>query len=103
MWGYTPARGGGGWFACALFVVRVSPAPDREGGHARFTRAELQPTRGIQPKARDFTDNTREPLAAQPFLHCWKHVAVIPCLAIDDAIWMQTDARKRRREELSAA
>ena len=43
------------------------------------------------------------PLHFKPFFHRGKNVAVLPGLAKDHAIGMQTDARERRRKQIAAA
>ena len=74
-----------------------------ERRHAGFAGTELQAPRCRQRKLRDFTDDAGEALAAQAFFHRRQHVAVLPGLAVDDAIGMKTDARKGGREEIAAA
>lgn len=99
----APAGGRGVRFAGKAFLGGVAPTPDHQRRDAGFFRAKLQAARRIERNARDFSDDPGKPLATKPLFHRRKNVAVLPRLAIDDAIRMQADTRERRRKEIATA
>src|SRR4051812_18768584 len=59
--------------------------------------------RRVEREPGDFTDHAGKAGTAQTFFHCRKHIAVVPGLAVDDAVGVQTDARERGGEEIAPA
>lgn len=100
---HAPAGGRGVGFAGVALLGGVAPTPDDQRRDARLSRAKLQAARSVERNARDFSHDPGKPLAMKPLFHRGKNVAVLPRLAIDDAVRMQADTRERRREKIAPA
>src|SRR5271155_4039550 len=98
---YAPACRRSVWFARAF--AHIAPASDDECGDTALTRAELKAPGSIQGETRDFTDDTGKASTLQAFFHRRQDIAILPGLAENHAVGMQTDARQSWRKKIATA
>lgn len=83
-------------------MLRCTGAPDDKRGDARAFRRELKTARRCQRQAVQFTNHPSKAAVTQALFHRREDFRILPGLAEDHAVRMQTDAREGRSEEIAA-